>query len=206
MPPLDASQDGRVQRGARNRDRIVEAVIALVRSGSPQPSAQAVAAASGTGKRTVFRQFRDMESLFRAVDARIQAEVVPLVDRSPIVGTLPERATELVTRRARLYEHVLPFRVSGMMHRRTSLTIRRGERALDQWARAQLRTTFAPELGAAPAELLEALDALTSIETWDRLRHAQRLGSPRAAAAVVAGVVGLLGGAAAGTPRPSRRP
>lgn len=205
MPAHDPSSDGRVRRGARNRDRIVDAVIELVRSGVPQPSAQAVAAASGTGKRTVFRQFRDMEGLFRAVDARIQQEVLPLVDTSPIEGTLRERADALVARRIRIYEHVLPFRVSGMAHRRASLTIRRGERALDQWARAQLRATFEPELRGAPADLLEALDALTSIDVWDRLRNGQRLARARAAAVVRRGIVTLLGGDAGATGRPATR-
>ena len=179
-------------RGERNRDRIVDAVVELVRSGTPQPSADAIAAAAGAGKRTVFRQFRDMESLFRAVDARIQSEVLPLVDTSPITGTRAARAAELVSRRARIYEHLAPFRLSGMPHRTTSDTIRRGQRALDVWGRQQLRDTFAAELRNAPAELLELLDTITSFETWDRLRSAQRLGRARAAAVVEQGVLTLL--------------
>lgn len=133
-----------------------------------------------------------MESLFRAVDARIQGEVLPLVDTSPITGTRAARAAELVRRRARIYEHLTPFRLSGMPHRTTSATIRRGQQALDVWARQQLRDTFATELRDAPAEMLELLDAVTSFETWDRLRSAQRLGRARAAAVVERGVLALL--------------
>jgi AcrR family transcriptional regulator len=180
QPPNAPSNDGRVRRGARNRDRIVEAVIALVRRGTPRPSADEIAALAGTGTRTVFRQFSDMEGLFAAVQVRMQAEILPLIDPSPIEGSLSARARELVRRRARVFERLTPFRLSGMPHRRSSAVIRRGHRALDTWNRTQLLTTFAAELRRAPGELVETLDALTSFETWDRLRSAQHLTRARA--------------------------
>jgi len=190
--PPAGREDGRVRRGTQNRDRIVEAVVELVRGGNARPSAAEIAAVAGTGTRTVFRRFRDMEALFAAVDARMQSEIVPLVDQSPIEGSLAVRVRELVERRARIYERVGPFRLSGMPHRRDSAVVRRGERALDAFHRSQLEATFAPELRQAPPELVEALDALASFETWHRLRTIQRLGIARASAVVVRGVLGLL--------------
>lgn len=190
-PPV-TPDDGRVQRGARNRDRIVEAVVELVRGGNVRPSAAQIAAVAGTGTRTVFRRFTDMEELFAAVDARVQGEIVPLVDQSPIEGTLEARAQELVRRRSKLYERVGPFRLSGMPHRRTSAVVRRGEQALDVWHRTQLEATFAAELKTAPREVVEALDVLTSFEAWNRLRTTQRLGVPRASAVTIRAIVGLL--------------
>jgi AcrR family transcriptional regulator len=83
-PVGPSSNDGRVRRGVRNRDRIVDAVIELVRGGTLRPSADQIAAVAGTGSRTVFRQFSDMEGLFGAVQARLQAEIVPLIDPAPI--------------------------------------------------------------------------------------------------------------------------
>lgn len=197
MPPRRsrrAAEDGRVVRGLRNRDRIVAAVVELVRGGTPQPSAEQIAAAAGTGTRTVFRRFRDLEQLFAAVYARVQGEIAPLVDPTPIAGTLPARARELVRRRARIYERLAPFRLSATPHRGRSAVVRGGHRALDDWNRTQLRTTFAAELDAAPSELLETLDALTSFEAWDRLRRAQRLGRARAATVMERGIVALIGG------------
>ncbi len=190
-PPV-VPDDGRVRRGVRNRDRIVEAVVELVRGGNPRPNAAQIAAVAGTGTRTVFRRFSDMEELFAAVDARVQGEILPLVDQTPIEGTLEQRAHELVRRRASLYERLSPFRLSGVPHRRASAVIRRGERSLDAWHRAQLLATFGPELRKSPAEMVEALDALTSFEAWDRLRTAQRLGAARAAAVMVRGALALL--------------
>lgn len=196
MPPRRpaASDDGRVRRGARNRDRIVEAVVELVRGGTPRPNAAQIAAVAGTGTRTVFRRFRDMEELFAAVGARVQAELLPRIERTPIRGTLAERVRELVRRRARIYERVRPFRISGVPHRDTSAVIRRGERALDAWHRAELRATFAAELRGAPAELLEALDVATAFESWHRLRTGQRLAVARAAAVMERTALALLSG------------
>ena len=183
--------DGRVQRGSANRDRIVEAVVELVRGGNTRPNAAQIAVVAGTGTRTVFRRFRDMEELFAAVDARVQREVLPLVDQTPIAGSLEERAGELVRRRARVFERVRPFRLSGVPHR-DSAVIRRGEHALDAWHRTQLEATFAVELRGASSEVLEALDAATSFESWHRLRTTQRLGVVRASAVMVRAALGLL--------------
>lgn len=190
--PTTPSSDGRVRRGVENRDRIVEAVVELVRKGRSRPSADEIAAAAGTGTRTVFRQFTDMEGLFAAVGVRMQAEILPLVDPSPIEGTAEERARELVDRRVRIFERLAPFRLSGMPHRDSSAVVRGGQRALDTWSRTQLSETFAVELRRAPSEVIEALDALTSFEAWDRLRHAQRLSPAKASEVMVRGVLALL--------------
>lgn len=195
-PSADASPDGRVRRGARNRERIVDAVIELIRSGNPRPSADEIAVASGTGARTVFRQFSDMEGLFAEVQSRLQQEILPLIDTRPIDGSVQERASTLVARRARAFEHMAPFRLSGMAHRRDSAVIRKGDRALDAWNRRQLQDTFAKELRSASADLVEALDAVTSFETWDRLRHAQRLSRARACEVMTRGVLALLAASA----------
>lgn len=197
-----ATEDGRVVRGERNRDRIVAAVVELVRSGNPQPSADQIAAAAGTGTRTVFRQFADLEQLFTAVYGRVQSEIAPLVDPSPIAGTVAARARELVRRRARIYERLRPFRLSATPHRGRSAVVQRGHRSLDDWNRAQLLATFAPELRSAAPEVVELLDALTSFETWERLRRAQRLAVARTCAVVEHGIVALV----APRTRPARGP
>ena len=53
--------DGRVLRGARTRERIVDAVFELVSEGTVRPTAEEVASRAGVGIRTVFRHFDDME-------------------------------------------------------------------------------------------------------------------------------------------------
>ena len=74
-PPLD----GRVLRGEKSRESIVDALFELVGEGVLAPTAQQVAERAGVGLRSVFRHFSDMERLFAAMDARLGAEVIPLL-------------------------------------------------------------------------------------------------------------------------------
>jgi len=68
--------DGRALRGARNRERIVEALLELVREGELLPTAEQVSQRAGVGTRTVFRHFDDMESLNSEVQAAIKLESI----------------------------------------------------------------------------------------------------------------------------------
>ena len=64
-----AKQDGRNLRSINSQKLIVDACIKLFKEGNLEPTAQQVANESGVGIRTVFRQFDEMENLFKAVDA-----------------------------------------------------------------------------------------------------------------------------------------
>ena len=69
MTSTQPSTDGRRRRSQRSRDRIVTAMIDLVEAGAITPSAEEVAARAEVGLRSVFRHFRDMESLYREIRA-----------------------------------------------------------------------------------------------------------------------------------------
>ena len=56
--------DGRRRRSLDSRARIVAAMLELVRLGNASPNAVEVAARAGVGLRSVFRHFKDMESLY----------------------------------------------------------------------------------------------------------------------------------------------
>ena len=62
-------QDGRNLRSINSQKLIVDACIKLFKEGNLEPTAQQVADESGVGIRTVFRQFDEMENLFKSVDA-----------------------------------------------------------------------------------------------------------------------------------------
>ena len=64
-----AKQDGRNLRSINSQKLIVDACIKLFKAGNLEPTAQQVADESGVGIRTVFRQFDEMENLFKSVDA-----------------------------------------------------------------------------------------------------------------------------------------
>ena len=77
--PAEPATDGRVLRGTRNKQLIVNAVYDLVRGGSLEPTAQDVAQRAGVGVRTVFRQFQDMDALAHAVGDRVMRELIPIL-------------------------------------------------------------------------------------------------------------------------------
>lgn len=64
-----AKQDGRNLRSINSQKLIVNACIKLFKAGNLEPTAQQVADESGVGIRTVFRQFDEMENLFKSVDS-----------------------------------------------------------------------------------------------------------------------------------------
>jgi AcrR family transcriptional regulator len=188
--PSEIASDGRVRRGERSREAIVAALFELVGEGSLQPTAQQVAERAGVGIRSVFRHFADMDRLFAAMDARLRAEVVPLLREEPPPGTLRERARALVQRRAQVFERIAPYKRSANVQRWRSPFLRARHAAMARELRADL-LRWLPELGRAPEELA-ALELLTSFEAWDRLRSEQRLSRERAEAALERAVLALV--------------
>jgi AcrR family transcriptional regulator len=187
-----STSDGRVRRGERSDQAIVEALVGLVGEGVPAPTAQQVAARAGVGLRTVFRRFSDMESLFSEMSGRILADILPLLDldRAPS-GDLSARARAIIARRVAFFERLAPFKRAANLKRWRSPFLRAGHGQLVHGLRDDL-LRWLPELRRAPAALLDALDLATSFEAWDRLRTEQRLGRARAQAAVERMVLGLL--------------
>jgi AcrR family transcriptional regulator len=185
------SVDGRARRSQRSRAAIVQAVFDLVGEGVLQPTAQQVAERAQVGLRSVFRHFSDMESLLAEVDQHVRGQALPLLEREPPRGSRAERARELIARRVRLFERIAPYKRSGSVHRWRSPFIARNHADLVRALRAHLLRAL-PELHDAPAEVVEALDAALSFETWDRMRTDQRLGRERASAALERTVFALL--------------
>lgn len=189
-----AARDGRAERRTRNHDAIVQACSDLIRETHALPSMDAVAKHAGVGIRTVFRQFQDQESLYRSVTDRVLAEVMALIQMTPPTGELATDLAALVQRRARVFEHITPFRRVGRLVRHQSPLLQERDAAATQFFRAAIEVVLGPHLGAYAdsAEILEALDALLSWETWDRLREQQGLGPKRAARVILAAATRLF--------------
>lgn len=183
--------DGRVRRGERSREAIVGALFDLIGRGVVQPTAQQVADVAGVGIRSVFRHFSEMESLYQAVDARLQGEALRLFGGERPTRPLVARIEALVRQRAAFFERIAPYKRSGNLQRWRSPFLQRRHLALQRMLHDDLRA-WLPELASAPVDLREAVDLVTSFEAWDRLRADRRL-SPKVAASVIARTVhGLL--------------
>jgi AcrR family transcriptional regulator len=188
--------DGRVLRGARNREAIVDALLSLYRAGELAPTTQQVAAAANVAPRSVYHHFADMEDLIGEVSQRQLREHGHLMETPSVDGPLAARASALVARRGELFEAVAPVRRAALLQAHRSPTVRRNLTALARRLRRQVETFFAPELdgrtATARAQLVEAVDLLTSWEAWDRLRSQQRLDVRRARDVLAAAITTLL--------------
>jgi AcrR family transcriptional regulator len=173
-------KDGRVLRGERNHRLIVDAIYRLIRAGNASPSVQEVAAAAGVGERTIFRQFKDLETLSQSVSLRVQSEVAQLIAPRVPTGRWQEDLRAEIEQRARIFEHVAPFRrASGRVRHRVAF-LQSQDVKTAKMLRASIEDIFRPHLRRNADELMEALDAMLSFEVWERLRDRQRLSAARA--------------------------
>lgn len=182
--------DGRRRRTEDSRRRIVEAMLELTREGELAPSAEAVAERAGVGRRTVFRLFTDMESVYREMHAAM-LERIEYIRAIPIEGgTWRERLDCLVERRVRLFEEVAPIKVAADVHRHQSVFLQEMHAEIVRTLRQMLVFVLPKAIKDEP-DRLEALDAVLSIDVWQRLRRDQRL-SKSAAVRVVKGLVAAV--------------
>jgi AcrR family transcriptional regulator len=171
--------DGRRLRSEVSRERIVQAMLALIGAGIVTPGAEAVAAKAGVGLRTVFRHFENMETLYQRIDTRITAEVRPMADAPFKTRDWKGRVAEMLARRARIFERIMPFKIAADVHRYQSpfLAAQMGWFVREQ--RAALLAIL-PSDRQADTDLVESLDLLLSFDTWRRLRKDQKLSIARA--------------------------
>ena len=185
-------RDGRVQRGARNYELIVQAFDDLVRAGTVEPSVEEVAARAGVGTRTIFRQFQDLETLSCSIGERVLGEILALVEPTLPVGRLAEDLRVLIARRARVFEHLTPFRRAARVVRHRVVFVAEQEALMTRMLRNALVAIVTPHLAADAGDILEAIDVLLSFEAWDRLRDQQKLSAKRAEQVLLGAALKLL--------------
>jgi len=193
MPPLEPplETDGRRLRAVRSRDQIVEAMLALVGEGEMHPSAAQVAARANVGLRSVFRHFEDMDTLYREMSARLEAEILPLATAPFEAKDWRGRLRELLQRRAGLFDRILPYRVAGAVRRFQSAYLMEDYRRTLAFEQAALRAVL-PKTILADAALLAALELAAGFESWRALRQDYGLSRRKAEEVVRASVEGLI--------------
>ena len=179
MPKKPVKADGRRQRSEASRERIVDAMLELVGEGMVTPSADAVAERAGVGLRTVFRHFENMEGLYREINASMTAEVQPMFARPFENHRWPAVLAELIDRRSRLFERILPYKIAADVHRFHSPFLSRQVEAIARAQRSAL-LHLVPAALRSDSMFVESLDLILSFETWRRLRKDQKLSQPRA--------------------------
>jgi AcrR family transcriptional regulator len=184
--------DGRLQRSEASRERIVKAMLELVGEGDVSPSAESVAVRAKVGLRTVFRHFENMESLYREINARIVSEVRPIAETPFRSADWKKQLDELIDRRVRIFERIMPFKAAGEVHRHHSefLAAQAAEFTREQ---RNVLVRLLPREQRADAILVESLDLVFSFEAWRRLRKDQKLSPARARQVLEHLVRALLG-------------
>lgn len=183
--------DGRRRRGQNNRARIVTAMLEIIRTGDMSPSADQVAARADVGLRTVFRHFKDMDSLYSEMSQAIEDELRAVVD-TPFKGAdWKDRIVELVDRRAFAFEKITPFKHASEANRHRSRFLSQDSGKLVMALRAILVRELQPPLANDPLKV-EALDLLLSFEAWSRLRREQGLSIEKASEVLRAAVRRIL--------------
>lgn len=187
----DVALDGRLQRSVRSRQRIVLALFSLIEEGELVPTGEQVAARAGVGLRTVFRHFEDMETLYAEIHGRLERVVHPIFATAVEAGPLAQRVAAFARQRANAFDRAAPFKRAGDVQRWRSAFIQdRHERTVRE-LRAHLRRVL-PEVESASPAVQQALELVTSLEAWERLRSDQGLGKERAQEVVRDAVLALL--------------
>ena len=188
--------DGRVARSRRTRASIIEALVALLDEGNPQPTVEEIAARASVAPRTVFQHYADREALFAAVSTYREAHLQTLMGQIDPASPLAERIDAIVGQRARVFEWIASVRRGALLMEPFSESVHAWLESFRAAKRAELERVFAPEIAACPesdrAQLVSALGVAGSWSTWDALRAQQALDVEAAAATLAHTLRALL--------------
>lgn len=191
------AEDGRVARGQRTRERVVEALYELFTEGNLTPTWQELAARAGRTTRAIYHHFPDLDAVVVALGEEQMRRHRTLFAAHPIEGTRDQRVDGIVAHRVELFEVVAPTRRAALTVIHSSPALRTQQASLADRLRQQLSRTFAPELSgldsSTATNVLDLLDLHTSWDTWERLRTGQRLSVERSLRLVTGLVINAIG-------------
>ncbi len=169
--------DGRRLRSERTKQLIIEAYLALLRENSltPMPTAADIAERAGYSVRSIFERFPDLHTLRVAAADYGLAHAAALAPARDVDADRPTRIKSQVETRAGTCERgvalwrALTFNVDEDDALKARLRIAR-TRTMDR-----LEIMYRPELSSLSEterrNMLIALEALTDIESWARMRE-----------------------------------
>lgn len=192
-------RDGRRARSDRSRNAIATAMLELIVSGTPHPSARLVAERAGVSPRLVFHHFKDMDALYRELMSLQAERLQPLMEMDlDLHAPLEERLAGFVDHRVTLLEFISPVRKVIIGTEVTSPVIAAELDRLRAFKRNQTAMVFSPEISRLSTEqgglVSSALQAAASWSTWHSLRHHQKLPLEKAEQVLAQTIRSLLNG------------
>ena len=179
--PVDVSrsQDGRIVRGLRTRQALIQATLDLIQAGDVEPTSAAIATIAGVSSRALFQHFTSLADLYAAA---FDLAVSRAFERNgPIDAGAPlsNRIDLLVSDRAQLFEEWLPVWHFAERVRSVAPAVGLGVAQLRKLLRERLAVWFATELGNLPPVardlVLDSLDLAFGLDSWMNMREQLRL-------------------------------
>lgn len=146
----------------------------LIVEGDINPSAARVAERAGVGLRSVFRHFDDKESLFREMDAILTETHAPRLREPYESSDWREQLSELVERRARVFEEIAPFRIATSIQRFRSPVLMENYRRMLK-AEHKALDTILPDHVREDEQRTRAILLATSFDSWRIFRQDEEL-------------------------------
>lgn len=158
--------DGRVARAERSRRAIVAAHLALIDEGDLRPTGERIAERAGVSLRSLWTNFKDMESLYAATGALVNERRDALHEPIPAEPALGERVALFCAQRSQALEMLAPSARASALREPFSAALRDNRAANIVRVRAHLQEAFATELARAGPAREELVTALTVACTW----------------------------------------
>ena len=177
VPSKPPRIDGRRLRSERTKQLIIEAFLSLLRENPQMPTAVQIAERAGYSVRSIFERFPDLNALRVAATDYSLAQALALAPPRGADGNRQTRLRSQVNTRAHTCERgIALWRVllqfadqdeSGQLRQRVA----RGR----ETTVSRIELMYRPELSIVDEEerrqLLIALEALTDMESWARMRE-----------------------------------
>jgi len=169
--------DGRRLRSERTKQLIIEAFLALLRENPQMPTAVQIAERAGYSVRSIFERFPDLNALRVAATDYQLAQALALAPPRGLDGDRQTRLRAQVNTRAHtcergiaLWRVLLQFAAQDETGQLRQRVARSRETTV-----GRIELMYRPELVGLPEEerhqLLIALEALTDMESWARMRE-----------------------------------
>jgi AcrR family transcriptional regulator len=193
--------DGRTARRDRNRELVLDAVLALFAEGHLSPTPQQVAERSGVSLRSVFRYYEDTGALLRAAMGRHLELVRPLREIPDLgKGAFDDRVERFVAAQLRLYRAIAPTARAGLIRAATNDVIAERFAAARRERLERLEAMFDLELRAMPLAkrrmALAIVDTMFQFESMEHLHERLQLSDRKTAEALRHTLRTLFGSAA----------
>ena len=179
--PVDVSrsQDGRIVRGLRTRQALIQSTLDLIQAGDVEPTSAAIATIAGVSSRALFQHFTNLADLYAAAFDLAVSRAFERGRPIDAEASLSNRIELLVSDRSEQFEEWLPVWHFAERVRSVAPAVGLGVQHLRKLLRERLAAWFATELvnlsQGSRDLVLDSLDVAFGLDSWMNMREELRL-------------------------------